>query len=540
MPNRVMFKIALPSIGLGAFLLGLGIFAAYNVHQQQKASSGLVSREVHGMLAIQDLHVSMREIRYQLNLFLRTSDPSHLRLAASLDEATNRSLKEATGYARTEREQELIATVERGYLGFFAKFRQISDKLLPQDDKPQAKLLLSSEHAALITHLSDEVLTKEVLDPLHECLEVNKLVVERTDAASQATAQHLKIGFILLGICGGAAGLIMGTGIARTIGRSIVQLNVSVRSVAGRLSNVTGPVTFSHTGDLGGIESGLRTIEQDIGAVVERLQQRETELLRSEQLARVGQLAAGLAHELRNPLMPMKMLVQAAIERGDEAGLKGRSLLVLSEEIARLEQSIQAFLDFARPPVLEKSPCDVREVVQATLDLVKGRARQQEVELRTSLPDVPAIVSMDRGQIRQLLLNLALNALDELPSGGVIEIAVSPARAPPERNGTPSDALATTQSSNEMTLHDAMRMLTDGRPPQPPDWLAIRLLDNGPGIPPGLLTTLFEPFVTTKETGTGLGLSICQHVAAAHGGTLSAQNHELGGAEFTLLLPSVS
>jgi signal transduction histidine kinase len=259
----------------------------------------------------------------------------------------------------------------------------------------------------------------------------------------------------------------------------------------------------------------MRTLEGDIADVIERLQQRETELLRAEQLARVGQLAAGLAHELRNPLMPMKMLVQAAIDRGDDVGLKGRSLQVLNDEIVRLEGSIQAFLDFARPPVLEKTSVDINEVVTGTLELVMARARQQHVDIRLMLPERKLLVRIDRAQIRQLLLNLLLNALDALTESGVIDILVelcSPAVA-------------------AQALPDATLRVPGC------EWLSIRIADSGPGIPAELLPTIFEPFVTTKETGTGLGLSISQRIAAAHGGALSVRNRYVGGAEFTLLLP---
>lgn len=509
MPGRIVWNIAAPMIGLGAFLLGLGGFAAWNVHQQQQTSSELVIREVHGMLAIDALHMAMREIRYQTNLFLRTHEAPNLEAVATLHHETDRLLARAKGYARTPREQELIHLVESGYASFFAEFEPLAEGILAQQRAAPGPgdASLSADQTARLARLADEVLTEQVLEPLQECLQVNQQVVERTNEASQATAQHLKIGFLLLGICGGTAGLLLGTAIARAVGRSIVQLHVSVRGAVGRLADVTGPVTFSHTGDLQGLETGLRSLESEIAGVVERLQQREMEVLRSEQLARVGQLAAGLAHELRNPLMPMKMLVQAALERPEGAALSGRALQVLNDEIGRMEEAIQEFLDFARPPAPEKSAADLREVIAGTLELVAARARQQSVELRGPTPGSPCVLTIDATQIRHLLLNLLLNALDALPQGGWIRVTLGERVAPPE---------TATQS---------------GR------WVAVQVRDNGAGILPEMLENLFEPFVTSKETGTGLGLSICQRIAAAHDGRLTVANHPQGGAEFTLLLP---
>ena len=529
-------------IGLSAVLLALGVFAAWNVNEQQQASSDMIVREMHAMLAIEDLHIEMRDVRYLVNRFLRTGDPQNLVTAAALKSKTDKLLDNAKTLARTDQEQQLIDVVAVGYDEFFAELQRLSSPLLSDSavlgKSPPSRSEISPELSEEFTQLSDDLLTNEVLQPLRQCISFNQEVVERANDVNQQTAQHLKIGFLLLGICGSAAGLLMGTGIARAVGRSIGQLNVSIKDVVGKLHEAGRPVTISHTGGFQGMESELRRLEIDIGEVVERLQQRETELLRAEQLARVGQLAAGLAHELRNPLMPMKMLVQAALERGDDAGLKGRSLRIINDEIGRLEQSIQAFLDFARPPVPEKTSVDVNEIAQQVFNLVSGRANQQEVTIQLDLPLNHVVAVVDRTQIRQLILNLLLNSLDELPNGGVIDVHVVHEAASPW-----PVAVHETEPPlfpNDLTEHDAMRLTRPRREPiaaPPPKWFAIRIADNGPGIPAELLDTLFEPFVTTKETGTGLGLSICQRIATAHQGSLTVNNRPSKGAEFVLSLP---
>lgn len=529
-------------IGLSAVLLGLGAVAAWNVHEQQQASSDLIAREMHTMLAIENLHIEMRDVRYFVNLFLRTGQPQRLADAIALQEKSDTFLDQAKSLARTDRERELIAVVDQGYRKFFTNLKRIAEPVLdkhPDSADPNKRQAIPPELVDELTELSDELMTNEVLEPLRECISFNQEFVERTNTANQQTAQHLKIGFLLLGICGAAAGLLIGTSIARGIGRSMVQLNVSVRSMAGKLQEVKAPVTISHTTGFQGIESDLRSLEDEIAQVVERLQQRETELLRSEQLARVGQLAAGLAHELRNPLMPMKMLVQAALERNDDVGLKGRSLRIINDEIGRLEESIQAFLDFARPPVPEKTAVDINEVVQQVFDLINGRAKQQAVALRLNLPLNHVVATVDRAQIRQLILNLLLNALDAVPEEGTIDVHLDHNIPSPLPEPVAADS-EESRTPNDLSEHDAMRLRNRRQAAivrHPTAWFAIRIADNGTGIPPELLDTLFEPFVTTKETGTGLGLSICQRIATAHQGTLTVRNRSSGGAEFVLSLP---
>jgi signal transduction histidine kinase len=251
-------------------------------------------------------------------------------------------------------------------------------------------------------------------------------------------------------------------------------------------------------------------MEAHIADVVERLERSEMEAMRNEQLAIVGQLAAGIAHELRNPLMPMKMLVQAALERDDGKGLSGRQLAVVDEEIERLERSIQSFLDFARPSPPEKSTFDLAGVIEQTLELVTAKAGRQGVTIYDDLPADPVPIEADCGQIRQVLLNLLLNALDAMPDGGRIDL--------------------------EVRTRDSAAENGAGGPPM----TMIRIADSGSGFDPGVVDRIFEPFVTTKETGTGLGLSICQRIVTAHGGRITARNRPEGGAEFVIRLPCSS
>ena len=222
-------------------------------------------------------------------------------------------------------------------------------------------------------------------------------------------------------------------------------------------------------------------------------------VLRAEELAEVGQIAAGLAHELRNPLTSIKMLVQIDREKAEAHGLPSDDLHAIEQEIRRMEGRLNAFMDFARPPRPERRRLDLAVVVDQTLALVRGRAAKQRVALRFDRPAAPIVAEADGEQIRQLLVNLALNALDVMPRGGILEI---------ELDG-PADGEA-----------------------------ELRVLDTGPGIPARHLGRLYEPFFTSKETGLGLGLVVSQRIARDHGGSLRARNRPEGGACFALRLPA--
>jgi two-component system sensor histidine kinase HydH len=226
-------------------------------------------------------------------------------------------------------------------------------------------------------------------------------------------------------------------------------------------------------------------------------------VLRAEQLAAVGQVAAGVAHELRNPLTSVKMLVQAGLEGPEPAGLPREDLGIIEHEVRRMEACIQTFLDFARPPASERRRTDLLPVVRRALTLVEGRARRQGVALAADLPPGPVELCIDPEQIQQVLLNLLLNALDALPHGGEVRLEV--------RGPTPASQAVT-----------------------------VRVRDTGPGIAARIRARLFEPFLSGKETGLGLGLSICRRLIEAHGGTIRGDNAPEKGAVFEFTLPAAA
>jgi two-component system sensor histidine kinase HydH len=229
-------------------------------------------------------------------------------------------------------------------------------------------------------------------------------------------------------------------------------------------------------------------------------QSRDHKMRRAEQMMAIGQVAAGVAHELRNPLTSIKGLVQVNLREAKRQGLPSDDLAVIEHEIRRMERTLQTFLDFARPPQPDRKPLLLNDVVRRVFALVTGRAGKQGVTLRPELrPDVT--VHADQDQMQQLVLNLVLNALDAMPEGGTLEVNVA-------------EAL---DRQVELTVRD-----------------------TGPGIAPHILPKVFETFVSSKETGVGLGLPVSQRIAEDHGGTLSAYNLPGGGACFVLRLPAVA
>lgn len=521
--SRLLLKIALPMTALSLLLLTVGITAAWHVQKQQSESSELITREVHGLIAAEDLFTTMREIRRELDLLLRTHAHKHLDNVDAFLVDARRHIDAARAAARTDEESQLVSVIDDGFAHFLEEYQKL--RTLPKSNATDTQY----------ARLCDEILTDEILVPARRCIDFNTHVVDRTMEVANVNAKHMRVGFLLLGVTGGAAGLLIGLSLARAVSRSIVQLDVSVRSVAGKLTEVGGPsgatsggpVRISHFSNVQSLNVGFSHLEREITQVVELLHRKETELLRSEQLAIVGQLAAGMAHELRNPLMPIKVLVQSTLARSGDVSLPRRQLQIVDEELTRLEKSIQSFLDFARPPELVMSRLDVATMLYQAVDLVYPKAHQQEIELHCVVPQGEFALAGDRTQFKQLLLNLLLNCIDALSEGGLVTIVLEPPEPNAERAKQRAPALDSEQ--------DALRVASD--PARPDSYLTIRIFDNGPGFPEELIPKIFEPFVTTKDTGTGLGLTICRQIVQAHHGTITARNRRPNGAEFCIRLP---
>ncbi len=227
------------------------------------------------------------------------------------------------------------------------------------------------------------------------------------------------------------------------------------------------------------------------------LMARETEALRAQQMTTLAQLATGVAHEIRNPLTSIKMLIQVNRSKFASEGLPTDDLELVEQEIRRMERSVNSLLDYARPEQGEQKAFAIQSVIRKAVQLIDGRCGQQRVKLKIECDDSPIMLNGDASQVQQLLLNLVLNALDAMPDGGELTVR---ANASGER-------------------------------------LELSVIDTGDGIREDMFDKLFVPFSTSKPTGVGLGLGICRRIASSHGGILTGQNRIEGGAEFRLCLP---
>jgi signal transduction histidine kinase len=229
-----------------------------------------------------------------------------------------------------------------------------------------------------------------------------------------------------------------------------------------------------------------------------------------DRLAAIGEMSAGLAHEIRNPLAAIKGAVQY-LDPGKLPEEDREFLEIVIEEVNRLNGVVNQFLDYSRPLKPSMAATDVNEILERTFKLLQAQAPAGvlvDLDLGEGVPPVLC----DAEQLKQVFLNLALNAFQAMPHGGRLSVSTRVAR-------------------------DELAFWREGA--RKADVVEIRFRDTGPGIPEEARESIFVPFYTTKEKGTGLGLAICLRIVKAHAGSIVVRSPPDGGAEFLVSLPGL-
>jgi len=257
------------------------------------------------------------------------------------------------------------------------------------------------------------------------------------------------------------------------------------------------------------------------------------QLVRAEKLSTVGRLAAGIAHEIGNPLGGATAYVEVLQHRGAEREV----VAALGRELVRIDKIIRSLLDYARPREEALQPVDVMIVLRAAYDLLRAQGALRATRAELDLPDTLPPVLGRAHWLEQAIVNLLLNGVDAAPQGqlvlGAREWAYAPERVAPRRASDASDAFFPRGSGRRAARRD----IQPGVP-----GVLIFVADSGPGVPDADREKVFEPFFTTKEPGrgTGLGLAIVARSVYEMGGVIWLEQAREGGAAFKLFFPAVA
>lgn len=288
--------------------------------------------------------------------------------------------------------------------------------------------------------------------------------------------------------------------IVRTISRPLQRITLAAVQVME--GNYGTQVDLRKSNDeIGLLANSFNEMSRKMSADIESLRSLNEKLARAERLAAMGTLAAGVAHEVNNPLASISSLVQMLRSQSAENAEAREKLDLISTQIARITRVTRDLTEFARVRPASRSEVDINEVIEASLRLASFDSEFQKLELVKSLSSDLGKIVADGDQLQQVFLNLFLNSRDAMPLGGRLSVS-------------------STRKNGEIT---------------------ISIKDSGAGISDSARTQLFDPFFTTKPAGkgTGLGLSVCYGIISAHDGRIEVES-ESGGTVFNVILPAAA
>ncbi len=460
-------------------LVALCAFTAVSLFHQQATITGVLRENVSSRRAAADL-------RGCLNILLAL-ETHQVESAAELHALHTRALGHLTEIrqlANHPTERDYSRQLDDGFAGYLKEWQS-----LPPTSDPA--------HEQRVKEATDD-LEANVLLPCRRLEEFNDGRVEETTTQHERVLNQLAWGMAGVAGLGAVAGIVLGFGVARGLTRSIHRLQVRIQDAAGKLAHATLPeIVFIGEVGFDGLHGQIDRLTSRIEQIVQQLHEREREVVRAEHLAAVGP-----TRRRRRPRVAEPAHVDQDA-RPERAGgrrrhrLTSEDLRVIESEIRRMERSLQTFLEFARPPKLERRPVELGAVLDAVLGLVRGRSEQQRVGTAVELRDGPITLAADAGQLQQVFVNLVLNALDAMPTGGTLTLSARRAGKQVE----------------------------------------VEVSDTGPGVQAQMVPRLFQPFASSKDTGLGLGLVISRRIVEDHGGTVNAGNRAGGGASFFVRLP---
>nr|WP_319494786.1 ATP-binding protein [uncultured Desulfobacter sp.] len=469
-----------------AVLLGITVMGTiamiWYTYKTENLFTGIVARHIPMYQAAESLETSLLNQKGYLSYYLLDKNPEWLRQLADFKRNFESQLASAKPLATEDWEKKDLCQIESVYATYIgAKDRALA---LYEKGDPGAGAALHREVRAnffRIYELCEKFKT------------AHKKAIDLTVEDSRTDAKNLRyIGLLA---------------IVTVVLLSLLINYIFTRHILEPIRKLAAEADHLGEGRVSGNE--LAALKSSVHGLIENAEQTHAELVRSreslmqsEKMAMVGQLAAGTAHSIRNPLTSIKMRLFSLGRSNKLSQDQQENLSVISTEIGHINKILENFLEFSRPPKLTMKPQSPSLVVDNTLRLLDQRLKSYGVTVQIDRKGSLDNVLLDAGQFKEVLANIIINACEAMEKGG------------------------------QVTITETMDSINKNR-----DTAVIRIQDNGPGIPASIQEEVFHPFFTTKDDGTGLGLSICFNIISEHGGCLVLDSQEGQGACFTITLP---
>ncbi len=320
---------------------------------------------------------------------------------------------------------------------------------------------------------------------------------------------------LLIALVCGANAMMLGV---RLVGKPVAEVRDKARRISA--GDFSGRLTVHRRDEIGELAEEMNAmsdqLEEANRRVLEETQARLAaleQLRHTDRLATVGQLAAGVAHELGTPLSIVAARAALLADGTQSSSDVTANAKVIGEQAQRMTTIIRQLLDFSRRRSAQLDVADVQRIVARTLDLLASASHTRRIAVEFPTTPAPILARVDGSQIQQALANIVVNAIQALPEGGTLHVTVGTERARPPADPTHPES----------------------------DWVCVTIRDEGPGIAPEDLPHIFEPFFTTKDVGqgTGLGLSVAHGIVTDHGGWVGVDSTPGAGTTFRVYLPAL-
>ncbi len=459
-----------------------GIVTVWYTYQMDTLLVGVTEKNIVAFQAAEALEIALVNQKGFVSYYFMEGDPEWLRKLGEFRQIFKERLTDAIHMAENEHEKEALYRIKSEY----AQYINLKDRVI-------SYYQAGNRDTGVALHRQVRDLFFTLLDLCHKYKEIHEERIQQVKANNQIQAANLRIVAITTVCIGFLLAVLLAFVLRSQILRPLRRLTVEVGSEEDKALVGDEVKVLSH---------GVRGLIQNVDQTQSELQKSRESLLQADRMALVGKLAAGMAHSIRNPFTSVKMRLFSLSRSLKLTDTQKEDFDVISEEIRHVDTIVQNFLEFSRPPKLKIQPVSPSMVVDQAITLLKHRLKSYNVEVAIRREQYLPEIEADPEQIKEVIVNLVVNACEAMERGGSIVIQEQESVARSKERG-----------------------------------VLIRISDDGPGIPEPIRGKVLQPFFTTKEEGTGLGLSIAVRIIEEHNGWLEIESNQSRGATFVIFLP---
>lgn len=482
--NRINLRTRIYTILAALILMTLagGVVMVWYTYQMQRLLEDITGKNLSALRAAEELEIALVNQKGFVSYYFLDGNSEWLERLGEYRQKFRERLQEARQLIQDRKQRDALDRIESEYLNYIT----LKDQVITY-------YRAGSREQGLVLHQRVRNYFFKILELTEGFRNIQIEKISRTKKGSQIQARRLRA------VAATAVFAVLFLGIFLTF-----ILTAQILGPVRRLALKTDPEALPKIpeNEVKALSRGVRGLMENIDHSHSQLERSQEILLQAEKMAMVGKLAAGTAHSIRNPLTSLKMRLFSLSRSLELTANQKEDFEVITDEIGHIDNIVENFLEFSRPPKLKVRSIQSTDVIEMTLNLLHHRVASYDVNLLFDKKgDIPAIQA-DPEQLKEVLVNIVVNACEAMTKGGSIVI------------------------SEEESVSDSIGRVVE-----------IRISDDGPGMSNSIKEKIFQPFFTTKEEGTGLGLSIASRIVEQHGGLLDFVSEEGKGTTFIIRLP---